>query len=86
MRVYRTELPRTHLRSSSAGRVGGDPPKISFLAFGRKMGSGKGVKTSQIREKNHLVARQGGFLVGGAQFSNLAPLYAEIRTYFEQNG
>ena len=40
---------------------------------------------SQIREKNHLVVRQGGFWVGDAQFSNLTPLYAEIQTYFEQN-
>ena len=31
----------------SAGRVGGDPPKISFLAFGRKIGSGKVVQASQ---------------------------------------
>ena len=36
-----------YLRSSSAGRVGGDPPKISFLAFGAKIGSSVGVKTYQ---------------------------------------
>jgi hypothetical protein len=36
------------LRSSSAGRVGGDPPKISFLALGAKMGSSVGVKSHQI--------------------------------------
>ena len=35
------------LRSSSASRVGGDPPKISFLAFGAKMGSSVGVKSHQ---------------------------------------
>ena len=35
------------LRSSSAGRVGGDPPKISFLTFGAKMGSSVGVKSHQ---------------------------------------
>ena len=41
------------LRSSSAGRVGGDPPKISFLTFGAKMGSSVGVKTHQIKKGSH---------------------------------
>ena len=35
---------------SSAGQVGDDPPKISFLAFGRKIGSGKGVQASHFKE------------------------------------
>ena len=39
-----------------AGRGGDDPPKISFLAFGAKMGSSVGVK-------NHQSKRPGKYLV-----------------------
>jgi hypothetical protein len=34
-----------NLRSSSAGRVGGDPPKISVLGFCAKMDSSERVKS-----------------------------------------
>lgn len=44
-----SQKPKT-LRSSSAGWVGGDPPKISVLGFGAKMGSSVGVKTYQLRK------------------------------------
>ena len=51
------------LRSSSAGRVGGDPPKISFLAFACEMGSDFGVKSHHFREKIQIFARMGDFLL-----------------------
>ena len=42
-----------------SGRVGGDPPKTSFLAFGAKIGSSVGVKTHHFRVKIQKIARKG---------------------------
>ena len=50
--------------SFSAGRVGGDPPKISFLAFGVKIGSSVGVKTHHFRVKIQIFAILGDFFFG----------------------
>ncbi len=48
-------------------RVGGDPPKISFLALGAKMGSSVGVKTHHFGKRTEIAALWGGFFSGGAQ-------------------
>ena len=58
------------MRSSSAGRVGGDWPEISSIVFGAKMGSSVGVKNHQ--DKNPTNGRV--FYLGAPEDRCLEPL------------
>lgn len=44
------------VRRVGLGRVGGDPPEISFLAIGAKMGSSVGVKTHHFEKRTEVAA------------------------------
>ena len=51
------------IQVSISRRVGGDPPRTSFLAFGAKIGSSVGVKSHHFRVKIQIFAFWGDFLV-----------------------
>ena len=45
------------IQVSISRRVGGDPPRTSFLAFGAKIGSSVGVKSHHFGKRTGLAAR-----------------------------